>query len=133
MKLLIHIFIIILIMSPFACIKDDDDCYLPYKDILGVKVTGAGSDQYNGSYRQYGYLVNGYPIAQKSETLYTVEFDTIDEWCIMDNGVKQYCAPGCFKYQPYQCTTNPFIPYNGNPPAPVVEEDSIIFPGPCGF
>ncbi len=132
MRSLIRIFLIILIMSPLTCIKDDD-CYLPYKIFKGVIVTGSGSDQYNGNYHFNGQRINDRNLFEKPETLYTIQYDTIDEWCIMDNGVKQYCAPGCFENQPYQCTANPFVPYNGTAPAPIVEEDSIILPGPCGF
>lgn len=116
-----------------SCFLYDEDCYYPMDISYGTSVIGAGSSQYNGDYEETGWLVNGYHIAEKPGTLYTIEFDSTNQWCIKDNGVIQYYAPGCYENKAYECITTSFIIMNGNPPAPTMERLHYIFPAKCGM
>jgi hypothetical protein len=134
MKLLIKIIIIIILVSPLSCFKDDDeDCVYPMDISYGARVIGAGSIQYNGDYDETGWIINNHAKYEKSGTLYTIEYDLIYDWSIKDNGVVQYYAPGCDKNTPYQCTSNPFIVLNGDIPAPTTERLHYWLPAKCGM
>jgi hypothetical protein len=135
MKLLIKIVLLCLLISPFSCIKDDEDCYYPMDITKGVTVLGAGSDQYNGDYYLPNIikLVNEYPVYSKPETLYTIEFDLTYGWSLKDNNVIQYFTPGCIEFHVYNCSSYPFVDLNGDPPAPTMERLYYIFPAKCGM
>jgi hypothetical protein len=131
MKLFIKIILFLPVIFIMSCFNDKEDCIYPMDIYYGVRVIGAGSSQYNGDYEDTGWLVNGYHIAEKSGTLYAIEFDTTYQWCIKDNDIIQYYAPGCYEEAVYNCPS--FVKLNGDTPAPTLERIHHWVPTPCGF
>jgi hypothetical protein len=130
MKLLTKIILLSLLISPLSCFNDEDDCYYFIDTTTGISVIGAGSNQYNGDYVDIG-IINNYYQFEKAGTVYTIEFDLLYDWCIKDNGVIQYYAPGCQDEVVYKC--NSFIVLNGDPPAPTLERSHYYLPAKCGM